>query len=68
MSLLQRTEHSTYCPLQGRLFVLQHPERRHKSVNAVWTYEAAYPAVAEINDYLCLLSRPGRQDRDAGAG
>ena len=32
-----------------------------KSVNAIWTYEAAYPAVAEINGYMAFY--PDRVDK-----
>jgi uncharacterized protein (DUF427 family) len=56
MSLLQRTEHSTYCPYKGDCSYYSIPSGGSKSVNAVWTYEAAYPAVAEIKDYLAFYS------------
>jgi uncharacterized protein (DUF427 family) len=61
MSLLQRTEHSTYCPYKGDCSYYSIPSGGAKSVNAVWTYESAYPAVAQINDYLAFY--PDRVDK-----
>ena len=56
MSLLQRTEHSTYCPYKGDCSYYSIPSGGSKSVNAVWTYEAAYPAVAQIKDHLAFYA------------
>jgi len=42
MSLLERTQHSTYCPYKGDART-QYSERRAKSVNAIWTYERRFP-------------------------
>lgn len=61
MALLQRTEHSTYCPYKGDCSYYSIPSGGTKSVNAVWTYEAAYPAVAQINDHLAFY--PDRVDK-----
>ena len=61
MSLLERTQHSTYCPYKGDCSYYSIPSGGAKSVNAVWTYEAAYPAVAEINGYLAFY--PNRVDK-----
>ncbi len=47
MSLLERTQHATYCPYKGDCYYYSVPSGGARSVNAVWTYEAAYPAVAE---------------------
>jgi uncharacterized protein (DUF427 family) len=54
MSLLQRTEHSTYCPYKGDCSYYSIPAGGERTVNAVWTYEAAYPAVAQIADYVAF--------------
>ena len=54
MSLLERTQHSTYCPYKGDCSYYSIPSGGAKSVNAVWTYEAAYPAVATINEHLAF--------------
>ncbi len=61
MSLLQRTELNTYCPYKGECSYYSIPSGGNKSVNAVWTYEAAYPAVAEINNYMAFY--PDRVDK-----
>ncbi len=60
MQLLQRTAHATYCPYKGDCAYYSLPLGGAKSVNAVWTYEAPYPAVAEIAGRLAFW--PGRVD------
>ena len=54
MSLLERTQHATYCPYKGDCSYYSIPSGGAQSVNAVWTYEAAYPAVAAINGHLAF--------------
>ena len=54
MSLLERTQHATYCPYKGDCSYYSIPSGGTKSVNAVWTYEAAYPAVAAIDGHLAF--------------
>ena len=54
MSLLQRTDHMTYCPYKGPCSYYSIPAGGAKSVNAVWTYEEPYPAVAEITGHLAF--------------
>ena len=61
MSLLERTRHSTYCPYKGDCSYYSIPSGGARSVNAVWAYEAAYPAVAAINEYLAFY--PDRVDK-----
>ena len=60
MSLLQRTDHATYCPYKGDCAYYSIPSGGKRSANAVWTYEAPYPAVAEIKDHLAFY--PDRVD------
>ena len=60
MSLLQRTSHRTYCPYKGDCAYYSIPMGGARSVNAVWTYEAPYPAVAAIKDHLAFY--PSRVD------
>jgi uncharacterized protein (DUF427 family) len=60
MSQLQRTSHQTYCPYKGDCAYYSIPAGSLRSVNAVWTYEAPYPAVAEIREYLAF--HPDRVD------
>jgi uncharacterized protein (DUF427 family) len=60
MTLLQRTEHATYCPYKGDCAYYSIPVGGERSVNAVWTYEAPYDAVAAIKDHLAFY--PDRVD------
>jgi uncharacterized protein (DUF427 family) len=60
MSLLERTSHSTYCPYKGDCAYYSIPLGGERSVNAVWTYEAPYEAVAQIKDRLAFY--PSRVD------
>lgn len=56
MSLLQRTDYTTYCPYKGDCAYYSIPLGGERSVNAIWTYEDAYPAVAEIKDHLAFYT------------
>jgi uncharacterized protein (DUF427 family) len=60
MALLARTDHATYCPYKGDCAYYTIPLGGERSVNAVWTYEAPYPAVAAIEDHLAFY--PDRVD------
>lgn len=60
MSLLARTGHSTYCPYKGDCAYYSIPAGGERSVNAVWTYESPYEAVANIKEYLAFY--PSRVD------
>jgi uncharacterized protein (DUF427 family) len=60
MSVLQRTDHATYCPYKGDCVYYSIPVGGARSVNAVWTYEAPYPAVAQIKDHVAFY--PDRVD------
>jgi uncharacterized protein (DUF427 family) len=60
MSLLQRTDHATYCPYKGDCAYYSIPAGGDRSTNAVWTYEAPYTAVSKIKDYLAFY--PSRVD------
>jgi len=63
MSLLERTDHSTYCPYKGDCVYYSIPLGGDKSVNAVWTYEVPFAAVAEIKDHFAFY--PDRVDEIA---
>jgi len=54
MSLLRRTDHVTYCPYKGECSYYSIPVGGAKSINAVWSYEEPYAAVAEIKDHLAF--------------
>jgi uncharacterized protein (DUF427 family) len=60
MSLLVRSDHQTYCPYKGDCGYYSVPIGGHRSVNAVWTYEAPYAAVAVIKDHVAFY--PDRVD------
>lgn len=57
MSLLQRSEHTTWCPYKGEAsyFHLRTQDGRLIE-NAVWTYETPFPAVAAIKDALAVYA------------
>jgi uncharacterized protein (DUF427 family) len=52
MAALVRSEHTTYCPYKGDCAYYSISIGGARSINAVWTYEAPYPAVAEIRGHL----------------
>ena len=60
MALLQRTDHATYCPYKGECAYYSIPAGGERAVNAVWTYEKPYEAVAAIKDHLAFY--PDRVD------
>jgi uncharacterized protein (DUF427 family) len=60
MSLLVRTEHSTYCPYKGDCAYYSILIGGVNAENAVWTYEEPYEAVAEIKEYVAFY--PTRVD------
>jgi uncharacterized protein (DUF427 family) len=60
MSLLTRTDHSTYCPYKGDATYFSIPSAGAKAINAVWTYEHPHDAMMEIKDYLAFY--PDRVD------
>ncbi len=60
MTLLERTDHATYCPYKGDAAYFSIPVGGARSVDAVWTYETPYLAVADIKDYLAFY--PDRVD------
>ena len=53
-SQLERTDHATYCPYKGDCNYYSVPAGGKKSVNAVWTYEDPYPAVAQIREHVAF--------------
>ena len=60
MTQLERTDHETYCPYKGEAAYYSVTPGGEKTVNAVWTYEAPYPSVADIRDHLAFY--PDRVD------
>ncbi len=60
MTLLSPTDHTTYCPYKGDASYFSIPLGGERSINAVWSYEAPFAAVAEIRDHLAFY--PDRVD------
>jgi uncharacterized protein (DUF427 family) len=63
LSQLERTTHATYCPYKGDSSYYSVPAGGKKSVNAVWSYEDPYPAVAQIKGHVAFY--PDRVDEIA---
>jgi uncharacterized protein (DUF427 family) len=59
-SVLVRSEHHTYCPYKGEAAYYSIKVGDRVAENAIWTYEDAYPAVAEIAGHLAFY--PNRVD------
>ncbi len=60
MAALSRSDNQSYCPYKGDAAYFSIPDGGERSVNAIWTYEAPYDAVAEIKDHLAFY--PDRVD------
>ena len=56
MSALERTEQLSYCPFKGDAAYYSIPAQGERGVDAVWTYEDPYPAVASIKDHLAFYA------------
>jgi uncharacterized protein (DUF427 family) len=61
-SRLKRTDYATYCPYKGDCSYYV-PAGGKKSVNAVWSYEDPFPAVAQIRGHVAFY--PDRVDEIA---
>ncbi len=55
-SQLERTDHTTYCPYKGDCNYYSVPAGGRKSVNAVWSYEDPFPAVAQIRGHVAFYA------------
>jgi len=74
MTLLARTDNATHCPYKGDAGYYSVVPGGNRGVNAVWTYEAPYEAVAAIKDHLAfypdrvdaieLTAEPSREERN----
>jgi uncharacterized protein (DUF427 family) len=60
MSLLQATDHVSYCPYKGDCSYYSILSAGEAGVNAVWTYRQPFAAVAEIKDRVAFY--PDRVD------
>ncbi|HEX3910757.1 MAG TPA: DUF427 domain-containing protein [Solirubrobacteraceae bacterium] len=59
-SLLEPTDHTSYCPFKGDASYFNIPAGGQRSENAVWTYEAPHAAVVEIEGHVAFY--PDRVD------
>jgi uncharacterized protein (DUF427 family) len=64
MAQLTRSDRTTYCPYKGDAAYYSIPVGGERSIDAVWSYETPYTAVAGIKGSPCILPRSGRRDRD----
>ena len=60
MAALARSDHTTYCPYKGDASYYSIPAGGERSLNAVWTYETPFEAMAQIKDYVAFY--PDRVD------
>jgi uncharacterized protein (DUF427 family) len=60
MAALTRSEHTTYCPYKGDASYYSIPAGGDRSLNAVWSYETPFEAMAQIKDYVAFY--PDRVD------
>ncbi len=60
MSSLQRTDRKTFCPYKGDCTYYSVPLGKERSINAVWSYETPFAAVAPIKEHLAFY--PDRVD------
>lgn len=60
LTLLERADHTTYCPYEGDCAYFSIPAGGDRSINAVWTYETPYAAVAAVKDHVAFY--PERVD------
>ncbi|HEX4113953.1 MAG TPA: DUF427 domain-containing protein [Stellaceae bacterium] len=59
-TLLQPTDHATYCPYKGDCSYYSIPAGGERATNAVWVYKTPYDAVAQIKDHVAFY--PNRVD------
>jgi uncharacterized protein (DUF427 family) len=60
MSALSRSEHTTFCPYKGEASYYSIPAGGIASLNAVWTYEIPFEAMAQIKGHVAFY--PDRVD------
>src|SRR5258708_6785056 len=66
MAALARSEHTTYCPYKGDASYYSIPAGGERAINAVWTYETPFEAMAQIKDYVAVY--PDRVDAISWTG
>lgn len=53
-ALLERTDLSTHCPYKGDASYFSIPTAGELGINAAWSYERPYPAVAAIAGHIAF--------------
>jgi uncharacterized protein (DUF427 family) len=61
MRLFVRSAHTTHCPYKGDAAYYSLSVDGRTAENAVWSYEAPYPAMASIKEHLAFY--PDRVER-----
>jgi uncharacterized protein (DUF427 family) len=61
MALTQRTSNSTHCPYKGDASYYTIKVGDRAAENAIWSYEAPFPAMKEIEGHLAFY--PNRVDK-----
>ena len=56
MSAMRRTDHTSYCPYKGDAAYFTVATTSGEVVNAAWTYEDTFLAVAAIKDHVAFYS------------
>lgn len=60
LARMRRTDHATHCPYKGEAAYFSATLGGPEGVNAAWSYEAPFAAVAAIRDHLAFY--PDRVD------
>jgi uncharacterized protein (DUF427 family) len=60
VDLLEKTDHTTYCPFKGHASYYTIRAGNRVSENAIWSYEDPYDQVAELQDFMAFY--PDRID------
>lgn len=58
VSLLERSQHTTYCPYKGQANYYSIPVLGDAGLNSVWTYETPFEAVGAIAGCLAFYPDP----------
>lgn len=56
MALFTATDHSTFCPFKGHASYWSLNVAGAQEENLVWSYEAPYPEVANLKDYMSFYT------------
>ena len=64
LDLLERTEHTTFCPFKGDACYWSIRAGDRVEENAVWSYEDPFPEVAGLKDYVSFYPDRVEWERD----